>query len=75
MWQIIGMSADLVVEGRDEARGAGRFRGRVIAVAVEGGDAGPPPPEATTWLLIADDSMPAPIWIEQRFVTGQRLGR
>jgi hypothetical protein len=75
MWQVIGMSSDLVVEGRDEARGVGSFRGRVIAVAVNGGDAELKPDEAATWLLVADDTKPAPLWVEQRKVTGQRLGR
>jgi hypothetical protein len=72
--QVIGVSADLVVEGTDEG-GVGRFRGRVIALAVDQ-DAGPGPPDpATTWLLVADDDKPAPVWVAQHTVTGQRLGR
>jgi hypothetical protein len=72
---LIGVSADLVVEGSDGADGVGRFRGRVIALAVHDA-AGPGPPEpATTWLLVADDDRPAPVWVPQTAVTGQRLGR
>jgi hypothetical protein len=73
--QVIGVGADLVVEGADEANGVGRFRGRVIALAVDEA-AGPGPPDpATTWLLVADDDKPAPVWVAQHTVTGQRLGR
>ncbi|HSD82137.1 MAG TPA: hypothetical protein VLB47_15830 [Solirubrobacteraceae bacterium] len=75
MRQIIGVSADLVVEGVDPAPGGRRFHGRVIALAVDAGaDEGPPDP-AGTWLLVADDEQPRPIWVAQRDVTGQRLGR
>ena len=73
--QVIGVGADLVVEGTDDGGGVGRFRGRVIALAVDQ-DAGPGPPDpATTWLLVADDDKPAPVWVAQHTVTGQRLGR
>ena len=73
--ELIGVSADLVVEGADEAGGTGRFRGRVIALAFDE-DSGPGPPDpARTWLLVADDDKPAPVWVAQSAVRGQRLGR
>jgi hypothetical protein len=73
--QVIGVSADLVVEGTDEEGGVGRFRGRVIALAVDQ-DTGPGPRDpATTWLLVADDDKPSPVWVAQNAVTAQRLGR
>jgi hypothetical protein len=68
---VIGVSADLVVEAAHEGQ---PVRGRVIAVAVDDADSGCPPSEAT-WLLVADDDRPAPVWVAQAAVTGQRLGR
>jgi hypothetical protein len=73
--KLIGVSADLVVEGTDEAGGVGRFRGRVIALALDESAASGPPDPATTWLLVADDDKPAPVWVPQDAVKGQRLGR
>ena len=76
MRQIIGVSADLVVEGVDTTQGAGRFQGRVIAVALEEDPHRHGPPSASaTWLLVADDDKPAPLWILQSDVSAQRLGR
>ena len=73
--KLIGVSADLVVEGTDESGGVGPFHGRVIALAVhEAAGPGPPDP-ATTWLLVADDDKPSPVWVAQHTVAGQRLGR
>jgi hypothetical protein len=72
--QLIGVSADLVVSGD---RGGQAFAGRVIAIALdeETGRPGVPPTPDATWLLVADDSAPAPVWVSQADVTGQRLGR
>jgi hypothetical protein len=75
MLQIVPVTADLVVEGRDDARAVGRFRGKVIAIAIDDGDAEAGAPPATTWLLVADDDKPAPVWVAHGDVTGQRLGR
>jgi hypothetical protein len=72
---LIGVSADLVVEGTDETGGVGRFRGRVIALALDEAPGPGPPDPASTWLLVADDDKPAPVWVAQHTVTGQRLGR
>jgi hypothetical protein len=73
MRQLVAVSADLVVEGVD---GDERFRGRVIAMALnpDDGQQGAPSP-SDTWLLVADDGQPAPRWVPQGSVTGQRLGR
>jgi hypothetical protein len=75
MLQLIGVAADLVVEGEDGA--LGRFRGRVIAIAMDpgAGEAFPGPSAVPTWLLVADDERPAPVWVGQDAVTGHRLGR
>jgi hypothetical protein len=73
--KLIGVSADLVVEGTDATGGVGRFRGRVIALAVDPDDGPGPPDPASTWLLVADDDKAAPVWVSQQTVTGQRLGR
>jgi hypothetical protein len=70
--QFIGVAADLVVEG---CQGDAPFRGRVIAVALDEGDTSRPPSPDSTWLLIADDDKPAPVWVAQSDVTAQRLGR
>jgi hypothetical protein len=75
MWHVIGISAELVVEGRDDARGVGPFRGRVVAVAVEGGAAAQAPDTWETWLLVVDDTKPGPVWVAQGDVASQRLGR
>jgi hypothetical protein len=72
MRQVIGVAADLVVEG---ARGGDAFRGRVIAIALDGEGTNGPPDPASTWLLVADDDRPQPIWVGQGDVTAQRLGR
>jgi hypothetical protein len=72
MRQVIGVAADLVVEG---TRGGDAFRGRVIAIALDGNGADGPPDPASTWLLVADDASPAPVWVGQSDVTAQRLGR
>jgi hypothetical protein len=73
--QIVGVTADLMVEGVDSAHGAGRFQGRVIAVAfADGPDRHAPSPSAT-WLLVVDEEQPAPLWVAQSDVTAQRLGR
>ena len=74
----MGVNVDLVVEGHDDERGVGRFRGRVMAVALDarGSDetlAGPS--AAATWLLVADEQRPAPVWVSQDAVSAQRLGR
>lgn len=73
--QIIGLAAELVVEGVETERGIGRFQGRVIALAFDA-DADPhvPAPSAT-WLLVVDEEQPAPLWVLQSDVTAQRLGR
>lgn len=75
MWQLLPISADLVVEGRDETRGVGDFRGRALALAVRPSDDDQPPDPAATWVLVADDSKPAPVWVGLGDVTAQRLGR
>jgi hypothetical protein len=74
MWQLVPISAELVVDGQDDARGIGPFRGRVLALALDTeSDAGMP--DAATWLLVADDAKPAPVWVGLDAVAGQRLGR
>jgi hypothetical protein len=72
MMQLVGVSAELVVEGEDD--GAGAFGGRVVAIAVDSG-AGSPPGPSTTWLLVADERRPGPVWVSQAAVSAQRLGR
>jgi hypothetical protein len=70
---IAGITADLVVEG-DAGDDIGSFRGRVLAIAVAG-DGDSRPQDASTWLLVADEQRPAPVWVLQDTVTAQRLGR
>jgi hypothetical protein len=73
--QIIGVSAELVVEGVDSAQGSGRFQGRVIAVAFDDDSDRHAPSTSATWLLVVDDERPAPVWVSQSDVSAQRLGR
>ncbi len=73
MDHITGVTAELVVEGT--RRDGARFSGRVIALAFEGSPQGQPPPASSTWLLVADESRPAPIWVAQADVLTHRLGR
>jgi hypothetical protein len=75
MVQIVGLTAELVVEGESERGGTGRFKGRVIAIAFEPGDGREPPEAASTWMLVADDGKPAPVWVAQSDIAAQRLGR
>lgn len=73
--QLIGLTADLMVEGDD---GAGPFRGRVLAIALDDrspGSTAEGPSAASTWMLIADEERSGPIWVTQSSVTAQRLGR
>lgn len=72
MKQLVGVSADLVVEGEGDDVGA--FSGRVLAIAVDAG-AGSPPGPSTTWLLVIDERRPEPVWVSQGAVRAQRLGR
>ncbi|MBI5106950.1 MAG: hypothetical protein HZB46_18545 [Solirubrobacterales bacterium] len=72
MLQLVGISAELVVEGEDDDAGA--FSGRVLAIAADSGAGGPPGP-STTWLLVVDDRRPEPVWVSQAAVSSQRLGR
>ena len=73
--QLVAVSAELVVEGEHD--GLGPFRGRVLAIAL--GDVADPGPEGpaptSTWLLVADDQRPGPVWVSQASVRAQRLGR
>ena len=73
--QLVAVSAELVVEGEQD--GVGAFRGRVIAIALDDvaapGAEGPAP--TSTWLLVADDQRPGPLWVSQTAVRAQRLGR
>jgi hypothetical protein len=73
--QIIGVLADLVVDGVDTVQGAGHFSGRVIAIALDDDPDRRPPSPSATWLLVADDQKPAPLWVLQSDVSAQRLGR
>ena len=76
MLQLIGVSAELVVEG-DGGEGVGPVRGRVVAIALDdqaGRDAADPSAD-TTWLLVADEQHPGPVWVTQDSITSQRLGR
>lgn len=68
----MSVSAELVVEG---THGDQPFQGRVIAVALDDGAAGGKPSPDATWLLVADDTAPSPIWVAQNEVSAQRLGR
>jgi hypothetical protein len=70
--QICGVAADLVVEGECDG---GPFRGRVIAVAIDEHEDDGPPAASATWLLVADDNKPSPLWVAQSQIFGQRLGR
>ncbi|QEC49317.1 hypothetical protein FSW04_18190 [Baekduia soli] len=73
MRQVVGVSADLVVEGVAGEDGE-RFAGRVIAMVCD--EVADQAPSATaTWLLVADDRRPAPLWVAMTDVQGQRLGR
>lgn len=74
MMQLVGVSADLVVEGNagDET---GTFRGRVLAIAMDDASGPGGPAGAPLWLLVADDQRPAPLWVAQEALTAQRLGR
>ena len=72
--QLVGVSADLVVEG-DAGGDAGTFRGRVLAIAMDDTPAQGGPADAALWLLVADDQRPAPIWVARETLAGQRLGR
>ena len=77
MWQLVGVTSEIVVEGHDKTGDAGSFRGRVLAVAIDGGSpaAGDAPDAASTWFLVADDRKDAPVWVAMRDVAAQRLGR
>jgi hypothetical protein len=44
-------------------------------MALEDSNAGRPPAPEATWLLVADDQRPSPIWVTQAQVSAQRLGR
>jgi hypothetical protein len=70
--QLVGVSAEVTVEGDDDEVGA--FSGRVIAIAVDTGAGSPPRPSAT-WLMVIDDRRPDPVWVSQAAVKAQRLGR
>jgi hypothetical protein len=77
MPRLVTISAELMVEG-DGGDGIGPFRGRVLAIAMEEpaeGDAGAGPSPSSTWLLVADEQRPAPVWVAQHTVAAQRLGR
>jgi hypothetical protein len=70
----------LVVEGAAEGDGVGDFRGRVVAIGVEGTDPviaagaeGTPEHEGllgwgTTYFLVADERKPAPVWVTKNEV-------
>jgi hypothetical protein len=73
--QMVAVTADLVVEGTDDAGGVGTFRGRVVALAIDDRRGGIPPTPAETWLLVVDENRPTPVWVPQTAVNGQRLGR
>jgi hypothetical protein len=75
MWQVVPISAELVVEGRDDARAGGPFRGRVLALALDTTADAELTDVAVTWLLVADDARPAPIWVTTDAIAAQRLGR
>jgi hypothetical protein len=75
--QLIPISAELMVEG-DGGDGVGAFRGRVLAVALDESpeaDGGTDPSQPATWLLVADEQRPAPLWVARESVAAQRLGR
>lgn len=72
MLQLVGITAELVVDGEDDDAGA--FSGRVLAIAVDSSGGSPPAP-STTWLLVVDDRRAAPVWVSQAAVSSQRLGR
>lgn len=73
MRQVIAVSAELMVEGTQHT--AGRFQGRVIAVAIDDEAGADAPAAGATWLLVADDRKPAPVWVALADVSAQRLGR
>ena len=74
MLQVIAVTADLVVDG-EGGEDVGRFSGRVLAIALEPSSSGDGPAASETWLLVADDRRPAPVWVGQETVKAQRLGR
>jgi hypothetical protein len=75
MWQIAPVSAELMVHAEDRTDEGGAVSGRVLAVAIagDGADGGAAP--GSTWLLVADERKSGPVWVAQRDVTEQRLGR
>jgi hypothetical protein len=78
MTELVGVSAELVVEGEGGEDDVGPFRGRVLAIALSepsSGDRVRRPEASRTWLLVADDERPTPVWVAQQDVTLQRLGR
>jgi hypothetical protein len=77
MPQLISISAEIMVEG-DGGEGVGAFRGRVLAIALDepaGREDATDPSQLATWLLVADEQRPAPVWVARESVAGQRLGR
>jgi hypothetical protein len=75
MLQLIGVTVELVVEGDGEDGGG--IRGRVLAIALDDqpGRDGAEPSAESTWLLVADDRRPAPVWVAQHAVSAHRVGR
>lgn len=82
-FQLISVEAPLTVEGQSEAEDVGEFSGRVIAIGMQDTDpisAATPESEATdsteglsgwgtTYFLVADDSKPAPVWVEKQDIS------
>lgn len=87
LFQLIPSPEDMYVEGQSSAPGAGRFRGRVLAIGVHGSDpvAAAGTQEAagsdegmlgwgTTYFLVSDASKPAPVWVVKDEIESHRVG-
>jgi hypothetical protein len=84
---LVAMTQPLEVTGRSEADAVGEFSGRVVAMALRGGD---PVAEAVperqgtgeaegllgwgvTYFLVCDPNKPAPVWVAKGDVDEHRL--
>ena len=84
---LVALTQPVEVKGHSEAEGVGDFEGRVVAMALRGGD---PIAEAVpegqgageaegllgwgvTYFLVCDDDKPAPVWVAKGDVHEHRL--
>lgn len=86
-FSVVALTQPVDVKGRSDAEGVGDFDGRVIAMALRGGD---PVAEAVpegqgdgeaegllgwgvTYFLVCDSGKPAPVWVAKGDVEEHRL--